>query len=75
MNKVLGGLLLFAAAVLGYEATNLFGESTGSTIIAVGMLVIAVDLFMTVVFKKPLLRPGPLAKQGHKNLSDKDGIL
>lgn len=75
MNKVLGGMLLFVAALLGYEATNLWGESTGSTIMAVGMLVIALDLFMTVVFKKPLLRPGPLAKLGNKNLSDKDGIL
>lgn len=75
MNKVLGGMLLFVAVLLGYESSNLFGESTGSTIMSIGMLVIAVDLFMTVVFKKPLLRPGPLAKLGHKNLSDKDGIL
>ena len=38
------------------------------------MILAAIDLAFTLR-GKPLFKPGPIAKLGHKNLSDKDGYL
>lgn len=43
--------------------------------IAIGCALVGVDLFMTVFCKKPLFKPGPIAKMGHPNLNDNDGYI
>jgi hypothetical protein len=44
-------------------------------LIEIGIGLIVFDLIMTIVWHKPLFKPGPIAKFMYSGLDDDDGVI
>jgi len=44
-------------------------------LIGIGVGLVVLDLVMTIVWHKPLFKPGPIAKWMYPGLTDDDGVI